>query len=143
MYHGKEDAKPEDEAINPDLIKKAAGSVRFKLGIFSRKTTDTVAEKKYHVKTSAEYIDEWDQAIKSLCKLVATCSSLKVLKLNRNPIQNEGAARIAAALQQPACNVHELYMSEMGIGDEGAKQLASTIKGDQNLVVLALDGTAK
>ena len=66
---------------------------------------------------------------------------LKKLHLARNALSPDGPRVIAASLANPECCLEELYLNVTNIGDEGAATLASSLRSNQRLAKMLLEGT--
>ncbi|EJK73349.1 hypothetical protein THAOC_05032 [Thalassiosira oceanica] len=67
---------------------------------------------------------------------------LKELDLSGNTLSSDGPRVIAASLTNPECRLEALHLDRCSIGDEGAAVLAESMRYNQRLTKLALQGNA-
>ncbi|GAM26209.1 hypothetical protein SAMD00019534_093840 [Acytostelium subglobosum LB1] len=78
-------------------------------------------------------------AIKDLAEALTTNQHLLYLKLDNNPISDDGVAHLAQALSQPDIVLKSLYLSDCRISDRGALALAEALKSNKSLVTVHIN----
>ena len=74
-----------------------------------------------------------DEQLLPLVDSIRGSSSLEILNLNGNRIGRAGCTTIATLLDEPSCNIQQLYVIDNRINDEGATILANSLVNNTNL----------
>ncbi|XP_072133414.1 uncharacterized protein [Mobula birostris] len=80
-----------------------------------------------------------DSAAGDFVSALSTKTSLMVLSLNNNKLQDSGVKLVSAALMKSRCKLQELGLGDVGLTDSGAGDLASALRTNPSLTELNLN----
>ncbi|XP_072133528.1 uncharacterized protein [Mobula birostris] len=80
-----------------------------------------------------------DSGAEDLASALRTNSSLTELNLSANKLGDSGVKRVSAALRNPKCKLQKLWLSDVGLTANGAKDLISTLSTNRSLKELSLN----
>ncbi|XP_072892048.1 ribonuclease inhibitor-like [Hemitrygon akajei] len=79
-----------------------------------------------------------DSGAEDLASVLSTNQSLMELDLSGNELEDSGVKLVSAALRNPECKIQKLLLSELGLTDSGAEDLASALGINPSLTELDL-----
>ncbi|XP_059849532.1 NACHT, LRR and PYD domains-containing protein 3-like [Hypanus sabinus] len=79
-----------------------------------------------------------DYGAEVLVSAINTNPSLTELELSANELGDSGVKLVSAALRNPECNIQTLGLSNVGLTDSGAEELASALSTNTSLTELEL-----
>ncbi|XP_072133139.1 uncharacterized protein [Mobula birostris] len=80
-----------------------------------------------------------DSGAKDLISALRTNPSLTELDLGANKLGDSGVKPVSEALRNPECKIQKLWLSDVGLTANGAKDLISTLSTNQSLKELSLN----
>ncbi|XP_072893929.1 NACHT, LRR and PYD domains-containing protein 3-like [Hemitrygon akajei] len=79
-----------------------------------------------------------DSGVEDLASALITNTSLRCLELSFNKLGDSGVKLVSAALRNPECKIHKLWLDNVGLTDSGAEDLVSFLSTNRSLTVLSL-----
>ncbi|XP_062895928.1 NACHT, LRR and PYD domains-containing protein 12-like isoform X2 [Mobula hypostoma] len=80
-----------------------------------------------------------DSAVEDLASALSTNPSLTELDLGANKLGDSGVKLVSEALRNPECKIQKLWLYDVGLTANGAKDLISTLSTNRSLTELSLN----